>query len=63
MKAIGIDIGTTTICAVVIDADTGNLLTSKTLPNTSAISSSHSYEKLQDTEKIFLSARHYLTLF
>lgn len=48
MKAIGIDIGTTTICAVLLDADTGMLLVSEALPNTSTLSSAYAWEKQQD---------------
>ena len=41
MKAIGLDIGTTTICGVLVDAKTGELLDAKTLTNDSVIESVH----------------------
>lgn len=52
MKAIGIDIGTTTICGVVVDVETKELLTAKTLQNVSKLSSDDAYERIQDAEKI-----------
>lgn len=52
MKSIGIDIGTTTICGVVIENQTGKLSSVKTLPNTSAIVSENTWEKLQDVSVI-----------
>ena len=47
MKAIGLDIGTTTVCGVLVDAKTGELLDAKTLSNDSAIKSEHTYERTQ----------------
>jgi len=52
MKAIGLDIGTTTICGVLVDAVTGELIKKQTLPNDSAIEGEMTYEKLQDPWKI-----------
>ena len=52
MKTIGIDIGTTTICAVLADADTGELLDSQTLANDSEYASCRSWEHMQDAAKI-----------
>ena len=37
MNVIGLDIGTTTICGIAVDADTGRLLKSVTLDNDSFI--------------------------
>lgn len=37
MKAIGIDIGTTTICGILMDAVSGTVLMTKTLPNDAAL--------------------------
>ena len=48
MKAIGLDIGTTTVCGVLVDAKTGELLDAKTLTNDSVIESVHTYERTQD---------------
>lgn len=52
MKAIGLDIGTTTICGVLLDTETGEQLARYTLANDAAIETSNSWEKLQDPEKI-----------
>lgn len=52
MKAIGIDIGTTTICGILMDAATGELLKKLTLPNDTAFEGANPYEKLQDPDKI-----------
>ena len=48
LKILGLDIGTTTISAVVADAETGNILESRTVKNDSVIDSS----KLQNPEII-----------
>lgn len=47
MKIIGIDIGTTSICGIVFDTDSKNIIASKTLPNDSFIKTENSYEKIQ----------------
>ena len=52
MKSIGIDIGTTTICGIVLDIQTGRVLQSKTISNSASLSGSCSYERLQDPELI-----------
>lgn len=52
MKAIGLDIGTTTICGVLLDAETGEQLARNTLANDTALYTPNSWEKLQDPEKI-----------
>lgn len=52
MKIIGIDIGTTSICGVVADAENGRIIKSVTLPNNSFISTDKAYERIQDTEVI-----------
>lgn len=52
MKAMGIDIGTTTICGTVIDTDTGEVLQVRTLGNDSAIKGQPD-EGLQDPERIW----------
>jgi transcriptional regulator with PAS, ATPase and Fis domain len=48
MQAIGIDIGTTTICGVVLDGNTGEVLESKTVDNNSSLKSKEVYERIQD---------------
>lgn len=60
MKAIGLDIGTTTVCGVLVDAKTGELLDAKTLSNDSAIKSEHTYERIQDADKILAKCKNIL---
>lgn len=52
MKAIGLDIGTTTICGVLLDGQTGKQLDRYTVENKSGLCSHHSWEKLQDPSVI-----------
>lgn len=52
MHVIGIDIGTTSICGVRFDCDSGLVEDSLTLSNDSELPSSHPWERLQDPEKI-----------
>lgn len=56
MKAIGLDIGTTTICAVVIDAENGKVIKSVTLPNDTFLADTEPFEKVQDPQKILEKA-------
>ncbi len=51
MNVIGLDIGTTTICGIVVDAKSGELLKSKTLDNGS-FTQGKSFEKIQSPEMI-----------
>lgn len=55
MKIIGIDIGTTSICGVVVETESGEILKSLTKPNNSFIKSQKNFEKIQDTEIIMQS--------
>ncbi len=52
MKVIGIDIGTTSICGVCVDADSGAIIRSVTLDNNSFIKTENPYEKIQDSAVI-----------
>lgn len=52
MKAIGLDIGTTTICGVALDAGSGAALDAETLPNDSGLRSSDPLERAQDPGRI-----------
>lgn len=52
MKTIGIDIGTTTISGVVLDAEAGAVAASKTVDNGSFIETSRAWEKIQDVSVI-----------
>ena len=56
MKVIGLDIGTTTVCAVVLDAKKGDVLKSVTLPNDTFLDNTKPFEKIQDPEKILSKA-------
>ncbi|HJD47817.1 MAG TPA: hypothetical protein H9909_13320 [Candidatus Mediterraneibacter norfolkensis] len=52
MKSLGIDIGTTTISAAVIDLAANTVLTTRTVSNDSFIRTDKSWEKIQDPGKI-----------
>lgn len=57
MKSIGIDIGTTTVSAVVLDKEKEIVLASRTISNDSFISTGHEWEKMQDVGKILEKAQ------
>lgn len=48
VRSIGLDIGTTTLCAVVLDGESGDLLETLTIPNDSALKSEQPWAQLQD---------------
>ncbi len=52
MNSIGIDIGTTSICGICADCDSGEILKTVTLSNDSFIETDKAFEKIQDSEKI-----------
>ncbi|PHV70482.1 hypothetical protein CS063_10360 [Sporanaerobium hydrogeniformans] len=52
MKSIGIDIGTTSICGILVDATTGFVKKSITTHNDAFILTKNPWEKLQDPRKI-----------
>lgn len=60
MKAIGIDIGTTSICGVLIDVKTGEILKSCTKNSNAFISTENDWEKIQSVEKIMSVATEIL---
>ncbi len=60
MKAIGVDIGTTTICAVVTDKETGRMLESVTRENRCGISGEFQGAHLQDADKIYKACEEIL---
>ena len=60
MQAIGIDIGTTAICGVVIHTETGSMLRSVTKNSEAFLSSPHTWEKIQSVEKIITLATEIL---
>lgn len=63
MKAIGIDIGTTSICGTVIDVKTGRVLQSRTENSNAFIKTENSWEKIQDPQKIISIATNILDEF
>ncbi len=52
MKAIGIDIGTTSVCGVVLDAENGTVLKSVTRNSNAFIKSENQWEKIQSVDTI-----------
>ncbi len=56
MKVIGLDIGTTTVCAIVLDGENGKVVKSVTLPNDTFIADTKPFEKIQDPGKILEKA-------
>lgn len=52
MKSIGIDIGTTSVSAVVLDCDTGAQVTARTVPNDTFIEG-RSWEHIQNVNRIY----------
>ena len=52
MKAIGIDIGTTSICGILLDCKSGEILKSVTKNSDAFILTENEWEKIQDVEKI-----------
>ena len=52
MKVVGIDIGTTSICGVVLDGESGRVDCSKTLNSNAFITTPNEWEKIQNVEKI-----------
>lgn len=52
MKIIGIDIGTTGICGVCAESESGEIISSVSLPNEAFIKSDLEYERIQDTAVI-----------
>lgn len=63
MKAIGIDIGTTSVCGVVIDVDTGKMINSCTKNSAAFIKTDNEWEKIQSVEKIMSVANEILENF
>ena len=52
MYSIGIDIGTTSICAVLMNNQTGEIVCSSVCQNNSFIETDKNWEKIQDISKI-----------
>lgn len=52
MKLAGLDIGTTTLCGLLLDSDTGEILSVVTEPNSFSIRGAGDWESLQDPDAI-----------
>lgn len=52
MKAIGLDIGTTSICGILMDAGSGKLQKKETLSNDAGLKGGEDFERLQDPKRI-----------
>ena len=62
MKAIGIDIGTTSVCGVVIDVESGRVIDSVTKNSDAFIETPNSWEKIQSVDKIIAIATEILDM-
>ena len=56
MRAIGIDIGTTAVCGVAVEAETGRVLASITKNSEAFLRGCAEWEKIQSVEKIMALA-------
>lgn len=63
MYIIGIDIGTTSICGIKINLDTGKVVESKTINSEAFIESQFQFEKIQSPDKIIKIAKEILDSF
>lgn len=63
MKAIGIDIGTTSICGIVLNTADGSVAASRTENSEAFIQTENPWERIQDVEKIITIATDILNGF
>lgn len=63
MKAIGIDIGTTSVCGVVIDVEKGSVINSCTKNSDAFLTDCEPFEKIQSVDKIMAVAMEILDGF
>lgn len=63
MKVIGIDIGTTGICGVLLDGKNGNVILSKTVDSNAFIKTPNEWERIQDPNKIISICMDILSSF
>ncbi len=63
MKAIGIDLGTTSICGIVIDTENGNILKSKTVASEAFIKTPFEWERIQSVGTVIEKAKGILDSF
>ena len=52
MNSLGIDIGTTGICGIIVDCESGEILDSVNMNNDSFIKTDKEYERIQSSERI-----------
>ena len=52
MNSLGIDIGTTGICGIIVDCESGEILDSVNMNNDSFIKTDKEYERIQSPERI-----------
>ena len=57
MYIIGLDIGTTSVCGICCDANTGEMLKTVTLPNKATVLGTYEWEKLQDAQILVNSVK------
>ena len=53
MRAIGIDIGTTTVSVLMMESETGEMLGSRTVSHKAFIEGRHAFNRVQDPEKLY----------
>jgi len=63
MKAIGIDIGTTSVCGVLINVESGKLLASQTKNHSAFLPGCAEWEKIQSVDTIIAVATEILDGF
>jgi sedoheptulokinase len=63
MKLVGLDVGTTTICGIVLDTGSGEILSVTTRPNSSRMPGREPWEALQDASLILETVRAILDDF
>lgn len=63
MKVIGIDVGTTGICGVLLDGDNGKVIKSSTVNSEAFIKTPNEWEKIQDVDKIISISLNILNSF
>lgn len=63
MKIAGLDIGTTTLCGLLLDSETGDILSVVTEPNSFALPTAAPWESLQDAKAISRAAARIIDRF
>ena len=53
MRAMGIDIGTTTVSVLMLESETGEMLGSRTVSHKAFVEGKHAFNRVQDPEKLF----------